>query len=154
MRHRRVASTIASMSAFAAAETSGAGGRPRVADVMTWGLVSCHPDESLQTVAALMNEACVHCVVVTDGQAGRSLWGIISDLDLVAAACVRSLADQRAGGTAMKPAMTIAPGESLELAAGLMTKQGVAHLVVVDPVERRPVGVLSTLDLAGALASA
>jgi CBS domain-containing protein len=35
-----------------------------------------------------------------------------------------------------------------------MTRTGVAHLVVVDPVERRPVGVLSTLDLAGALAGA
>jgi hypothetical protein len=35
-----------------------------------------------------------------------------------------------------------------------MTRWGVAHLVVVDPVERRPLGVLSTLDLAGALSAA
>jgi CBS domain-containing protein len=34
-----------------------------------------------------------------------------------------------------------------------MVRNGIAHLVVVDPIERRPVGVLSTLDLAGALAS-
>ncbi len=53
----------------------------------------------------------------------------------------------------MRPAVTIAPSESLDVAAQLMARTGVAHLVVVDPVERRPVGVLSTLDLAGALAA-
>jgi len=30
----------------------------------------------------------------------------------------------------------------------------VTHLVVVDPIEQRPVGVLSTLDLAAALSVA
>ncbi len=35
-----------------------------------------------------------------------------------------------------------------------MTRHGVSHLVVVDPVEQRPLGVLSTLDLAGVLAAA
>jgi CBS domain-containing protein len=34
-----------------------------------------------------------------------------------------------------------------------MTRSGVAHLVVVDPAVRQPVGVLSTLDLAGALST-
>jgi CBS domain-containing protein len=79
---------------------------------------------------------------------------VVSDLDLVAAASVRQLGEQRAGGTAMTPAVTIAPSESLDVAARLMTRCGVAHLVVVDPVERRPLGVLSTLDLAGALSAA
>jgi CBS domain-containing protein len=51
----------------------------------------------------------------------------------------------------MRPAVTIGPGESLETAARVMTRAGVAHLVGVDPVERRPLGIVSTLDLAGAL---
>jgi len=126
----------------------------RVADVMHWGLVSCSADAQLDDVAALMTDECVHCVVVLDGSPpDASLWGVVSDLDLVAAASVRPLADQEAGGSAMRPAVTIGPAESLEAAARVMTRAGVAHLVVVDPVERRPVGVLSTLDLAGALAS-
>jgi CBS domain-containing protein len=50
--------------------------------------------------------------------------------------------------------VAIAPSEPLERAAQLMTKHAIAHLVVVDPVEQRPVGVLSTLDLAAALAAA
>jgi CBS domain-containing protein len=119
------------------------------------GLVSCRSDQSLTSVAALMNEERVHCVVVIDDPSDvRSLWGVISDLDLIAAASVRRLTEQEAGGTAMTPAVTVGPDEHLEHAAYLMTKHGVAHLVVVDPIEQRPVGVLSTLDLAAALSVA
>jgi CBS domain-containing protein len=125
----------------------------RVAQVMTWGLVSCPAEASLETVAALMSVERVHCVVVMNDHDAGPLWGVVSDLDLVAAASVRPLSEQRAGGTAMRPAVTIAPSQSLDVAAGVMARTGVAHLVVVDPVERRPVGVLSTLDLAGALAA-
>ena len=126
----------------------------RVATVMHWGVVSCPADASLDTVAALLSAARIHCVVVVqDGDAG-TLWGVVSDLDLVAAASVRPLAEQRAGDTAMRPAVTIAPSASLDVAARLMTRTGVSHLVVVDVVERRPVGILSSLDLAGALAAA
>lgn len=119
------------------------------------GLVSCPSGASLRRVAALMNDERVHCVVVIDEPSDvRSLWGVISDLDLIAAASVRRLTEQKAGGTAVTPAVTIAPDEPLEHAANLMTKHGVAHLVVVDPVEQRPIGVISTLDLAAALAAA
>ena len=125
----------------------------RVAEVMHWGLVSCPADASLDTVAALMSAERIHCVVVVHDSDAWTLWGVVSDLDLVAAASVRPLAEQRAGGTAMRPAVTIAPSASLDVAARLMTRTGVSHLVVVDAVERRPVGILSTLDLAGALAA-
>jgi CBS domain-containing protein len=123
----------------------------RVADVMHWGLVSCPADASLEAVAALMSAERVHCIVVIHGMDGESIWGVVSDHDLVAAASVRPLAEQEAGGTAMHPAVAIAPSESLDVAVKLMARTGVSHLVVVDPVERRPVGVLSTLDVAGAL---
>jgi CBS domain-containing protein len=126
----------------------------RVADAMRWGLVSCSADASLRTVAALMSDERVHCVVVIDESSDeRALWGVVSDLDLVAAASVRSLDDQIAAGTAMRPAVTIAPGAPLEEATKRMTSHGVSHLVVVDPAEKYPVGVLSTLDLAAAFAS-
>jgi CBS domain-containing protein len=126
-----------------------------VTAVMSRGLVRCPRDASLRAVAALMADARVHCVVVIDEPSDRrSLWGVVSDLDLVAAATVRSLDEQEAGGSAMKPAVTIGPYEPLSTAAGLMTKHGVSHLVVVDPVKERPLGVISTLDVAGALAAA
>src|SRR5262245_48373620 len=126
---------------------------PRVADGMHWGLVHCKPDVSLRTVAAVMSAERVHCVVVTENPLDATvLWGVVSDLDLVAAATVRSLDEQGAGGTAMKPAVTALPHETLEEAARRMTEHAVSHLVVIDPVERRPLGVLSTLDLASAWA--
>ena len=53
----------------------------------------------------------------------------------------------------MAPALTAFPTESLESAAERMTRHGVSHVVVVD-VSRRPVGVLSTLDLVRSLAAA
>ena len=127
-------------------------GSTLVAGVMHVGLVTCASDVGLDTVAALMSRERIHCVVVMNGAA--AVWGIVSDVDLIAAASVRPLSEQQAGGTSMKPAVTIEPDASLEHAARVMTRAGVAHLVVVDPVEQRPVGMLSTLDLAGALAEA
>lgn len=127
----------------------------RVADVMHHGLVRCTPETSLRAVAALMHDERVHCVVVIEEPSdARSLWGVVFDLDLIAAATVRSLDEQRAGGTAMKPAVTITPDRSLARAVEQMTKHGVSHLVVVDPVNDRPLGVVSTLDVASALAAA
>lgn len=126
-----------------------------VADAMHWGLVSCSPEATLRAVAALMSDNQVHCVVVIDRPSRReSPWGVVSDMDLVSAATVRSLDDQTAGGTAMKPAVTVAPHEPLDLAAERMTRHGVSHLVVIDPVRQQPLGVLSTLDLACVLAAA
>jgi CBS domain-containing protein len=94
----------------------------------------------------------VHCVVVSDEpDDADSLWGVVSDLDLVAAASVRDLDDQSAGAAAATAALTISPDETLQRAAQLMTEHGAAHLVVVDPVRRRPVGVLSTRDVAAAV---
>ena len=53
----------------------------------------------------------------------------------------------------MTPAITAFPHESLESAAQRMTTHGVSHLVVVDS-DRRPVGVMSTLDVVRTLAAA
>jgi CBS domain-containing protein len=142
------------VSSFVATSSPDATSPTRVADVMRWGLVSCPADASLESVARLMSTEQVHCVVVMDASEAVSLWGVVSDLDLVAAASVRPLSEQPAGGSGMRPAVTITPSASLHDAARLMTRSGVAHLVVVDPVERHPVGVVSTLDLAGAFSAA
>ena len=122
-----------------------------VADAMHHGVIVCDRDEPLSRVAELMTEHGVHSIVV-GGEAGR-LWGIVSDLDLVAAAAVRDLEEQTVGGTAVTPVVLISPEDSLHRAAQLMTEHAVAHLVVVEPETGRPVGVLSTLDLARRLAA-
>jgi CBS domain-containing protein len=117
------------------------------------GVFTCSKDASLAYVAGLMAGRRVHCVVVT-GDAGdpEGLWGIVSDLDLAAAASVRDLDEQTAGATAATTPLTVRPDETIQRAAQLMTEHGATHLVVVDRA-RRPVGVISTLDVAAVLAA-
>jgi len=125
--------------------------RLRVADAMHVGVLLCDCETPLAEVAATMASERVHCVVVENGAAGDGPpWGIVSDLDLVAAATVRDLSEQSAGGSAASPLVLISPQENLERAAQLMTEHAAAHLVVVG-AGFRPVGVLSTLDIARAL---
>jgi CBS domain-containing protein len=125
----------------------------RVADAMHEGVLTCDRETSLVDVAATMARELVHCVVVDGGgDDSEPLWGIVSDLDLVAAATVRDLDQQTAGGSAVSPVVMIAPGETLQRAAQLMTENGTSHLVVVDSGSLRPVGVISTLDVAARLA--
>ena len=117
------------------------------------GVITCDRDTLLTEVARTMARESVHCVVVdTGGGESTPLWGIVSDLDLVAAATVRDLAEQTAGGSAASPIVLVTPVESLERAAQLMTEHATTHLLVVEAQGLTPVGVLSTLDIASALA--
>ncbi len=129
--------------------------RATVADVMTEGLISCAPSTPLRSVARLMATHRVHSVFVFDyGQEDdetTELWGLVSDLDLVAAAWA-DVDEQTAGDSAVTPLVYVAKGDDLRHAAQLMAESGVSHLAVVDPATQRPVGVVSTLDIATAIA--
>ncbi len=122
-----------------------------VREAMHEGVLSCPTWTPLSMVAELMAGNGVHCVVVTD-ENDATVWGVVSDLDLVAAAGVRDLDAQSAGGSAATPALAIAPDDTLHRAAQMMTEHAAAHLLVVDEESRTPVGVLSTLDIARLLA--
>ncbi len=125
----------------------------RVGDAMHRGVLTCERETPLTQVARTMAEHAVHCIVVKSGSGeGGPLWGFVSDLDLVAAATVRNLDDQTAGGSAASPIVMVTPAETLERAAQLMTEHSTAHLLVVDGHDLRPVGVLSTLDISATLA--
>ena len=125
----------------------------RVGEAMHRGVLTCERETPLTEVARTMADQAVHCIVVESGSGdGGPLWGVVSDLDLVAAATVRDLDDQTAGGSAASPIVMVTPAEPLERAAQLMTEHSTAHLLVVDGPGLRPVGVLSTLDIASTLA--
>jgi CBS domain-containing protein len=127
----------------------------RVSDVMTEGLITCAPTTPLRGVARLMAAHRVHSVFVFDygneDDESPELWGIVSDLDLVAAAWA-NVDTQTAGESAVTPLVYVRKDDDLRHAAQLMAESGVSHLAVVDPKTRRPVGVLSTLDIARAVA--
>jgi CBS domain-containing protein len=121
-----------------------------VEHAMNPGVIACARETPLSDVARMMAEHNVHAIVVVDGGEDE-LWGVVSDLDLAAAAGVRDLHEQTAGASAATPVLMVSPLESLRRAAQLMTEHAVAHLVVVDSCSGHPVGVLSTLDVARVL---
>jgi CBS domain-containing protein len=122
----------------------------QVEDAMTRGVICCRPDTPLREVAAIMAGERVHAVYVfvPDGpDAEPRLWGLVSDIDLVAAG--RGDIDMlTAYDASVTPLVTARPDDSLDRAAQLLAENGVSHLAVVHPVSRLPVGVLSTLDVA------
>jgi CBS domain-containing protein len=129
-----------------------------VRGAMQLGLITCSPEALVGSVAQTMAEQTIHCVVVAGidrrDHAGEHLgWGIVSDLDLMAALRSAS-ATATAGDVAGSEIVTISPRDSLALAAGLMVEYETAHLVVVSPDTGRPVGMLSTLDVARAVDAA
>lgn len=128
----------------------------RVADAMHPGVLTCPPETSLHTVARMMAAYGVHAIVVTlpdaEGESSERPWAVVSDLDVAKAAGLGHV-DATAGGMAQTPVVTIAPDETMEHAARLFGEQEVSHLVVADADGERPVGVVSTLDLAASLAA-
>lgn len=125
----------------------------RVEDAMHRGVFSCAFETPLRVVARLMAENGVHCVVgvgdVTEDD--TFFWGVVSDRDVIAAAASGEEDQHDAGSRATISPVTVAPGDSLRHAAELMAESGSSHLVVAEPGTERPLGVLSTLDIAAAL---
>ena len=79
----------------------------------------------------------------------RLVWGVVSDLDLVRAALVGD-EGRTAGDLTVTEPVAVEPSASLSVAARLMDEHRTTHLVVVD--RERPVGVISSLDVAGVAA--
>ena len=124
----------------------------QVADVMRHGVLTCQGETSLRTIARMMASHSIHCVVVTnlDG-VSESAWGVVSDIDVLR--CAREDVDDRAArDVAGTELVTVPPGESLERAAQVMAEHEITHVVVVS--EERPIGILSSLDVAACLAQA
>jgi CBS domain-containing protein len=120
-----------------------------VVDAMRLGAVSCSADTPIREAARIMATYRIHSIVVFDLVGGP--WGLLSDLDLVRAAD-EDLDKRTVGEVASMEFVTVPGKESLARAARLMAERGVSHLVVVSPDDGHPLGVLSTLDVAGVLA--
>jgi len=125
-----------------------------VADAMHPGILSCDREATLSDVARMMSTHHVHCLVVGGAAEGEPVqapvWGMISDLDLLRAG-LRPDSPDRAGDLAQRSVTTVATTSALRDAAELMLTNGTSHVVAVNPETGRPVGILSTLDIAGVL---
>jgi CBS domain-containing protein len=126
-----------------------------VEQVMHAGFVSCALETPLTSVARLMARHRVHCIVgfgdATEGD--TSLWGVVSDVDVVAALASGS-ESLTAGEVAATEIVTVSPHDSVRHAAELMRDHGVSHVLVVDRPSDRPLGILSSLDIAALMGGA
>lgn len=127
-----------------------------VRDVMHPGIVSCSQAATAAEIARIMASCRVHCVAVMglshDQRQDPLIWGIVSDLDLLDAATDAGRS-ATAATLASEPVISIRPTMSVHEAAKAMVQYGAAHVVVVDPERRTPLGILSTLDVAEVLAA-
>lgn len=113
------------------------------------GVISCTPDAPVSEVAELMAVNTVHAIVVIDDQAPEP--PVISDLDLISAVASDHFDQLRARDIAGKEAVSLTEDGTLAEAARLLSEHRVSHLIVRNE-HRDPVGIVSTLDLAAAIA--
>jgi CBS domain-containing protein len=126
-----------------------------VADAMHPGILSCDGETTVTEVARMMSTHHVHCIVVegipSGAGAGGPVWGIISDLDLLRAGIGDDTPDT-AGELAQRQVVRVPTTSRLRAAAELMLSKETSHIVAFNPETNRPIGILSTLDVAGVLA--
>ena len=121
-----------------------------VGSVMHAGVVTCPPDASLRTVAGLLAEHGIHAVVVvTPDEAGPC--AVVTDRDIISAHATGRLDRLSARDAASEPTLTVRESLDLRSASELMSRHGSTHIVVTAADDRRPIGIVSSLDIARAI---
>ena len=127
-----------------------------VADVMHRGVIFCERQATAQELADTMIANGVHSVAVLGHTQNErhdpTVWGIVSDVDLLAAALDRD-APGTAGDLAHQPVITIRATRPIREAAETIAIYRVNHLVVIEGEMQTPVGFVAPLDIAQALLS-
>jgi CBS domain-containing protein len=118
--------------------------RSCVGDVMSHGIVTCRPETPLWSAARAMTERRSRSLVVVAAD-GRPL-GIVTGRDLL------FLYGGKEDGTTVRDVMsssllTASPELPLRKAADLMLEHEVHRLIVVDPPNVAPLGIVSTSDI-------
>jgi CBS domain-containing protein len=121
----------------------------RVADAMRPRVLTCDSSDPLVEVARGMTSAHVHAIVVLRDGDPRT-WSIVTDRDVLR--CADRLEELSAGEAPGSEPLTVLADTPLAEAAHAMARADTSHAVVLDRSGGRPVGVLSTLDVAGILA--
>ncbi len=118
---------------------------------MHTGVLTTDPSTPLRVVARLMAQQRVHAVAVADPEYTRRPFGIVSAIDVVAAAAAGI--EETAAQAASTEVVTVRSDDPVDQAARVMAEHNLGHLIVVDPSTGHPCGVLSALDVAAAYAA-
>lgn len=115
------------------------------------GVVTCASGASLREVAGLLANNGIHAVVVVSPEEVPPR-AVITDRDVVFAHATGKLDQLMARDAATEPTITVRATLDLRAASELMARHGTTHVVVTDHDEHRPIGILSSLDIAKAVA--
>lgn len=102
--------------------------RVHVGDAMHTGILTTDPETPLRVVARLMADQRVHAIAVASPDRARRPWGIVTDLD-VAAAAAADETDENAGQAAKHELVTVSAADPLSWAAQKMVEHGASHLM-------------------------
>ena len=123
-----------------------------IGDIMTEKLVTIIVSSSAQEAAIKMTENNISSLVVTNGN-NKSV-GIVTERDLVTRVCVHDASSKNTTleNIMSSPLVTIDALSSVEVAADIMSQNGVRHLLVVkDEDISKPQGIITASDFAGYL---
>jgi CBS-domain-containing membrane protein len=114
---------------------------------MTEEVVSCRPDDPLETAVRIMRDHRCGCVPVVDER--MHVVGLVTDRDAVMCAleALLSLRDLRVGDACSRDVICCQAEDTLERAEVLMRVNHVRRLPVTGP-DRELMGILSLTDLA------
>jgi CBS domain-containing protein len=120
-----------------------------IGEIMTEKLVTITASSSAQEAAIKMTENNISSLVVTDGN-NKSV-GIVTERDLVTRVCVHDASSKNTilENIMSSPLVTIDALSSVEVAADIMSQNGVRHLLVVkDEDISKPLGIITSSDFA------
>jgi CBS domain-containing protein len=115
-----------------------------VGDAMHPGVITCRADTPACAVGRMMAAHRIHSVLVIGDDA--ACVGIVRDTEIEEAVFAGTIARQVAEDISVEPAF-VDPSDCVERAVELMHEHRTTHVVVANLETRRPVGVLSMLDV-------
>jgi CBS domain-containing protein len=114
------------------------------------GVVTCRPDATLRTVAALLAAHHIHAVVVASADEAAPC-AVVTDRDVVLGHSRGNLDRLTAREAASEPTVTVRADLDLRYASEAIAQHGTTHIVVTALGDSRPIGILSSLDIANAI---
>ncbi len=121
-----------------------------VKEIMSKNLETIDGTQNAQEAAKKMNDKRISSLLVVDrGNESKEPIGIVTERDLVVRVCAAGTSSKEVGVREIMstPIATIEPQATVETAADLMLSNKVRHLLVVDGVTRKPVGIIAPSDL-------
>ena len=112
------------------------------------GVIVCPPRAPLTEIASALVERRTHTVMV----AAATGWSFVTDMYVVAAAAQGALTHTASELASADPHPLVGADETLATVAGLVSRGPLGHVVVIDAAGL-PAGMVSTLDIVGAIAA-